>query len=169
MSDILVKRADAELDKAGRVIVRPDLSLTGYPNIFVIGDPANFSHQDYEPLPGLAAVAMQEGSYVARLIKRQLQGKSLPPFRYRDKGKISIIGRNAAVIEIGSWRLSGFVAWLMWVFVHIYYLIGFDNRILVLFQWAWSYFTSGRGTRLITNETSFKLVESETEKIEVKP
>jgi len=155
LSEILAKRAEAELDKVGRVIVRPDFSLTNYSNIFVIGDLANFSHQDYEPLPGLAAVAMQEGRYVARLIKGQQQGKTLPPFRYKDKGKMSLIGRNAAVVEIGSWRLSGFVAWLTWVFVHIYYLIGFDNKMLVLFQWAWSYLTSRRGTRLITNEDSF--------------
>ena len=160
LSDILAKRADAELDKAGRVVVNPDLSISNYPNIFVIGDLANFSHQNGEPLPGLAAVAMQQGSYTARLINQKLQGKTLVPFHYKDKGKMSIIGRNAAVVEIRSWRLSGFVAWLMWVFVHIYYLIGFDNKVLVLFQWAWSYITSRRGTRLITNETTFELVEA---------
>jgi NADH dehydrogenase len=161
LGQVLAKRTGVELDKSGRVIVEPDLSLPGYPNLFVIGDLANFSHQDGEPLPGLAAVAMQQGKYVAELIKQRLAGHSLDtrePFHYRDKGQLSIIGRNAAVAEIGPLRLSGFKAWLIWVFVHIYYLIGFDNKVLVLLQWAWSYFTYNRGARLITNEQSFALV-----------
>jgi NADH dehydrogenase len=164
LSKILADRTGAPLDRVGRVIVEPDYSLPGYPDIFVIGDLANYSYQDGEPLPGLAAVAMQQGSYVADLIKARLKGKSLPKFHYVDKGKMSIIGRNAAVVELGRLHLSGFIAWLLWLIVHIYYLIGFDNKLLVLLQWAWNYLTRKRGALLITNETSFVLIRPQSAK-----
>ncbi|MBI3951842.1 MAG: NAD(P)/FAD-dependent oxidoreductase [Acidobacteria bacterium] len=160
LGQVLAQRTGAPLDRAGRVIVEPDLTGPGHPEIFVIGDLANFSHQDGKPLPGVAPVAMQQGQYVANLIKARLRGKSLPPFRYRDKGSLAVIGRNAAVADFGVVRLSGFIAWLVWIFVHIGYLIEFDNKVLVLFQWAWNYFTRNRGARLITGEHLLPLVGS---------
>jgi len=142
-----------QTDRMGRVIVGPDCSLPGHPEIFVIGDLANFSHQDGKPLPALAPVAMQQGHYVAKLIQRRLAGKSAPPkFHYRDKGTLATIGRSAAVADLGWIRLSGFTAWLTWLFVHIMYLVQFQNRVLVLIQWSFSYFTRGRSARLITDE-----------------
>lgn len=160
LGQILADRTGVALDRAGRVMVEPDLTLAGQPNIFVIGDLANYSHQGDKPLPGVAQVAMQQGQYVADLIQRRPQGKSLPPFHYRDPGSLAVIGRNAAVADLGSLKFGGFLAWLMWVFIHIFYLIEFDNRILVLFQWAWNYITRKRGARLITGPDPFPLVES---------
>jgi NADH dehydrogenase len=161
---VLEKRAGAALDGTGRVIVSPDLSVPGRPDIFVIGDLANFSHQGGEPLPGVAPVAMQEGRYVAGLIKNRLAGKETPPFRYADKGNLAVIGRNAAVADLPWTRLSGFPAWIIWAFVHISYLIEFDNKVLVLFQWAWNYFTRKRGVRLITGEYPASLVNNKNGK-----
>jgi NADH dehydrogenase len=159
MGQVLAKRTGVELDKAGRVMVQPDLSLPDHPEIFVIGDLAYFAHQaDGQPLPGVAQVAMQQGKYVARLIKERLQDQTLPPFRYQDRGSMAVIGRNAAVAVIGKLHLSGYPAWLIWVFIHIAYLIEFDNRLLVMFQWAWNYFTRKRGARLITGADPFPLV-----------
>ena len=152
MGEVLNKRTGVELDRVGRVIVEPDLSLPGYRNIFVIGDLANFAHQDGKPLPGVAPVAMQQGQYVANLIKKRLLGASLPVFRYLDYGSLAVIGRNAAVVDLGFVRLSGFLAWLIWVFVHIYYLIEFDNKLVVMIQWGWNYWTRKRGARLITGQ-----------------
>jgi NADH dehydrogenase len=160
LGDILARRAGAELDRAGRVLVAPDLSLPGYPEIFVIGDLAHFAHQSGEPLPGVAQVAMQQGEYVARLLGARLDEGTLPPFAYKDKGQLAVIGRNAAVAEMGRWRLSGFTAWLVWVFIHIYYLIGYDNKLLVLIQWAWNYVTRKRGARLITGEEPVPRLET---------
>lgn len=154
----LQEKAGAELDGGGRVMVAPDLSIPGRPDIFVIGDLANFSHHGGAPLPGVAPVAMQEGSYVAGLIADRLAGKETKDFRYFDKGNLAVIGRNAAVADIGKLRLAGFPAWLIWAFVHISYLIEFDNKVLVLFQWAWNYFTRKRGVRLITGDVSPALV-----------
>jgi NADH dehydrogenase len=148
----LAQRAGVQLDRAGRVIVQPDLTIPGHPEMFVIGDLASFSHQNGKPLPGVAPVAMQQGRYVANLINARLEGKILPPFRYHDKGSLAVIGRNAAVADLNGMRLSGSLAWLIWVFVHIGYLIEFDNKMLVMFQWAWNYFTRKRGARLITGE-----------------
>jgi len=149
VAQILAERTGAELDRMGRVIVAPDLSLPDHPQIYVIGDLAHFV-QDGAPLPGVAPVAMQQGRYVASAIEERLKGTSPPPFRYKDKGSLAVIGRNAAVAELGKLRFSGFLAWLLWVFIHIAYLIEFDNKLLVLFQWAWNYFTKRRGARLIT-------------------
>jgi NADH dehydrogenase len=152
MGQVLAESTNVELDRAGRVMVAPDLSIAGHPNIFVIGDLANYSHQDGKPLPGVAPVAMQEGQYVARLIQKQLKGDTLPTFRYADYGNLAVIGRNAAVVDLRFVKFAGFPAWLAWIFIHIFYLIEFDNKLLVLLQWAWNYFTRKRGARLITNQ-----------------
>lgn len=152
MSKVLAERAGAELDRVGRVMVAPDLSLPQHPDIFVVGDLAHYAHQGDKPLPGVAPVAMQQGSYLAQLIKTRLKGKDLPPFRYFDAGSLAVIGRNAAVADLKKFRLAGLPAWLIWVFIHIYYLIEFDNKLLVMLQWGWNYFTRKRGARLITGE-----------------
>ena len=137
------------LDRAGRVRVNPDLTLPGHPGVFVAGDLASLE-QDGRPVPGVAPAAIQEGRHAARNALRALRGEPLLPFRYRDKGSLATIGRGAAVAAIGRARLSGFPAWLAWLLVHIYFLIGFRNRLAVLLQWAWSYLTFERGARLIT-------------------
>ncbi|HBE33043.1 MAG TPA: FAD-dependent oxidoreductase [Cyanobacteria bacterium UBA11368] len=157
MSKVLNQRTGVELDRVGRVIVQPDLSIAGHPNIFVIGDLANLS-QDGKPLPGVAPVAMQEGEYVAKLIEQRLAGKPAPPFRYIDFGSLAVIGRNAAVVDLGYVRFTGLLAWLFWVFIHIYYLIEFDNKLVVMIQWGWNYFTRKRGARLITGNESLGIV-----------
>jgi NADH dehydrogenase len=138
------------VDPAGRVLVEPDLSIPGDPRIFVIGDGAVFLHQTGKPLPGVAQVAIQQGRHVARNVKADLAGRERRPFHYRDKGDLAVIGRAQAVARIGRLRLSGFPAWLVWCFVHILFLIGFRNRLLVLFEWAWAFVTDQRGARLIT-------------------
>jgi NADH dehydrogenase len=143
----------AELDRQGRVIVEPNLSVPGHPEIFVLGDLAHARQSDGRPLPGVAPVAMQQGAYVASLIKGRLRGQPTPPFRYRDRGSMAVIGRSAAVAQIGRLRLHGFVAWLAWLFIHLMYLVEFQNRLLVLVQWGWNYCTWNRSARLIT-ETS---------------
>jgi NADH:ubiquinone reductase (H+-translocating) len=138
------------LDRSGRVMVGPDLSLPGNPEIFVIGDLANFSHQTGSPLPGVAPVAMSEGRYVARLITDRLCGRTTPDYHYRNKGNLAVIGRASAVADFGWLRMTGYPAWLLWLFIHLMYLVEFDNRLLVFIQWAWNYFTRNRGARLIT-------------------
>jgi NADH dehydrogenase len=140
----------AESDRAGRVKVKADLSVPGHPNIFVIGDAAATTRLDGKPLPGVAPVAKQQGSYVANLIKARLAGKTLPPFRYRDLGSMATIGRKRAVAQIGAFKASGLVAWLLWSLAHIYFLIGFRNRLAVAMNWCWNCVTFQRGTRLIT-------------------
>ncbi len=152
MGSILAQRTGVELDKVSRVMVEPDLSIADHPNIFVIGDLANFSHQGDRPLPGVAPVAMQEGQYVAKLIRHRLQDKTLPAFTYVNRGSLAVIGQNAAIADLGFIKFSGLLAWLVWVFAHIYYLIEFDNKLVVLLQWGWNYFTRKRGARLITGE-----------------
>ncbi len=149
---ILAERAGAKLDRGGRVIVEPDLTIAGHPEILVIGDLANFAHQTGKPLPGVAPVAMQEGRYAAQVVRRRLAGKSLEPFHYWDKGSLATIGRAAAVADFGRIHIDGYFAWLTWLFVHLMYLVEFDNRLLVLIQWAYNYFTRNRGARLITGE-----------------
>jgi NADH dehydrogenase len=152
MGRILAERTGVNLDRVGRVIVEPDLSIAGYANIFVIGDLANFAHQGDKPLPGIAPVAMQEGEYLANLLISRLKGQTIPPFHYIDRGSLAVIGQNAAVVDLGFVKFSGFIAWLVWVWAHIYYLIEFDNKLVVMVQWGWNYFTRGRGARLITGE-----------------
>ncbi len=140
------------LDRNGRVVVEPDLTIPGRPEVFVIGDLALYGHQGGAPLPGVSPVAMQEGRYVARAIAARLAGRSLPAFRYLDKGTMAVVGRSAAVAEVFGVQLAGLPAWLAWCFLHIFYLIGFRNRFVVMFEWAWSYFSSQRGARLITGD-----------------
>lgn len=158
VGSVLANRTGVQLDRSGRVMVEPDLSIPGHPDIFVIGDLASFTHQTGKPLPGVAPVAMQEGQYVATLIKQRLQGQSVAPFRYVDRGSLAVIGRNAAVVDLGFIKFSGFLAWLTWLFVHIFYLIEFDNKLVVLTQWGWNYFTRNRGARLITGEETLSNV-----------
>jgi NADH:ubiquinone reductase (H+-translocating) len=147
----LADRLGVATDRMGRLIVEPDLTLPGYGDILVIGDLAHFAQESARPLPGVAPVAMQQGQYAAKLITNRLKGRDdSPPFRYWNKGNLAVIGRNAAVAEFGRFRFSGFLAWLIWLFVHLLYLIEFDNKVVVMFQWGWSYFTRRRGARLIT-------------------
>lgn len=146
----------AKVDGQGRVLVEEDLSIRGRPEIFVIGDQAHTTGPSGGPLPGVATVALQQGRAVAALILAEMKGESRKPFRYFDKGQMATIGRSRAVLEAGGFRLSGFLAWLSWLLVHIYYLSGFKNRLLVLIQWAWSYVTFARGARLIV-EPSWRL------------
>lgn len=148
----LGKATALEVDRQGRVVVEPDLSVKGHPNVFVLGDQACFTHQTGKPLPGTAPVAMQQGHYVARLIRDELASKARQPFKFVDKGQMATIGRSRAIVEIGRLKMAGFVAWLIWLVVHIYYLTGFKNRLLVVLQWAWSYLTFHRGARLIVNK-----------------
>ncbi|MGD1023535.1 MAG: NAD(P)/FAD-dependent oxidoreductase [Candidatus Sulfotelmatobacter sp.] len=158
----LGKKLGTPLDRAGRVLVRPDLSIPGHPEVFVIGDLAALKDRSGKMLPGVAPVAILEGRYVAKLIRREIKlaksqpGQPVPrqPFHYWDKGSLATIGRAAAVAQFGKIHISGFMAWLAWLFIHILFLIGFQNRVLVLIQWAWSYFTYERGARLITGSTN---------------
>jgi NADH dehydrogenase len=140
----------APVDRVGRVIVNDDLTIPGHPEVQVIGDLANFSHQTGEPLPGVSPVAMQQGRHAARNILRMIRGEKPTPFRYFDKGSMATIGRNKAVADLKVFHLSGLPAWLTWLFVHIIFLVGFRNRVLVLLQWAWAYLTFDKGARLIT-------------------
>jgi NADH:ubiquinone reductase (H+-translocating) len=140
----------AESDRAGRVKVAPDLSVAGHPNIFVIGDTAHVLDMDGKPLPGVAPVAKQEGRYVAKVIRARVQGRDMTPFRYRDPGALATIGRKRAVVQYRRFRLSGYLAWWLWGIAHIYFLIGFRNRLVVAMNWAWIYASFQRGARLIT-------------------
>jgi NADH dehydrogenase len=149
----------AKTDAAGRVEVQADLSLPGHPEIFVIGDTALVKSSDGKPLPGIAPVAKQQGAYVARLLIDRISGRARAPFHYRDFGILATIGRKHAVVEIGPIRLSGYFAWLLWCFAHIYFLIGFRNRLAVVLNWAWNYFTFQQGTRLITGITGSRMTQ----------
>lgn len=156
--------AGFEVDRQGRVVVEPDLSVKGQKNIFVAGDQACFTHQTGKPLPGTAPVAMQQGRFLARLIRNEQTGKPREPFHFTDKGQMATIGRSRAIVEVGRFKFAGFFAWLTWLVVHIYYLAGFPNRLLVVLQWAWSYLSFRRGARLIvTKEWRFNKTEKETQ------
>ena len=150
----VAKCLGAPLDKAGRVLVEPDLSLSGAPEVFVVGDLAHLE-QDGKLVPGVAPAAMQQGAHAAGNVIRLVRGQKTLPFRYRDKGSMATIGRAAAIAEFPKLRLSGFPAWLAWLFIHILFLIGFRNRLLVMIQWAWAYMTFQRGARLITGEVTW--------------
>jgi NADH dehydrogenase len=145
------------LDRAGRVIVERDLTIPGHSDVYVVGDLAHCD-QDGEPVPGVAPAAMQMGKHAAINVLRSLQGRPREPFRYVDKGSLATIGRGAAVAQIGRYKVSGVVAWLLWLFVHIFFLIGFRNRVMVLLEWAWSYLSYDRGARLITGRAEGPLV-----------
>ncbi len=142
----------ADLDRAGRIAVEPDLTLPGHPEVFALGDMVRVRGADGSvvTLPGLAPVAMQQGRYAARVIERRLRNRATRPFRYRDKGNLATVGRGAAVAAIKPFELSGVTAWIVWLVVHLWYLIGFQNRVLVLVRWSFSFVSHGRGTRLIT-------------------
>ena len=148
----LARTLGVPLDRAGRVKVEPDLTVPGRPEIFVIGDLAAIE-QDGRPVPGVAPAAMQMGRHAGENLLRAMRGEPPRPFRYRDKGSLATIGRSRAVAVFGAMKLTGFVAWAVWLGIHIFFLIGFRNRILVMLQWAWAYLTYQRGARLITGET----------------
>lgn len=150
-------KLDAELDRGGRVIVGQDCSIPGKPNVFAVGDMSSLTPEGAErPLPGVAPVAMQQGRYIAKAIKADLDGKPREPFHYVDKGTMATIGRGRAIAQTGKLKLSGVIAWLAWGLVHIAYLIGFRNRALVLFEWTWSLITAKRGARIITANIHFR-------------
>jgi NADH dehydrogenase len=155
LGKILAERTDVECDFSARVIVEPDLTIKDYKNIFVIGDLANFSHQHGKPLPGVAPVAKQQGEYVGKLIQKRLQGQTLPEFKYNDVGSLAMIGQNLAVVDLGFIKLTGFIAWVFWLVIHIYFLIEFDTKLVVVIQWAWNYITRNRRSRLITGKEAF--------------
>jgi NADH dehydrogenase len=148
----LLKSLDAPLDPMGRAIVEPDCTIPGHPEVFVLGDAAAFAEPEGSTLPGICPVAIQMGQYTARTIAGDIAGRPRRAFRYWDKGQLAVVGRGRAVADIWKLHFGGFIAWLAWIFVHIFFLIGFRNRVLVLIQWAWSYFTYGRGARIITEE-----------------
>jgi NADH dehydrogenase len=148
----LGKKLGAPIDRAGRVLVNPDLSVPGHREVFVIGDLAALKDKNGQLVPGVAPAAIQQGKATARNIANDLQGKPRRDFHYVNKGSLATIGRAAAIAEFGKIHISGFIAWLSWLFVHIFFLIGFRNRVLVMIQWAWSYFTYERGAQLITGD-----------------
>jgi NADH dehydrogenase len=138
-----------ETDRAGRVLVEPDLSIPGDPRVFVVGDLAALRQADGSPVPGVAPAAMQQGRHVARNVLRRIAGEKTEPFAYVDKGSLATIGRSAAVADVFGLHFSGLTAWLAWLFVHVLYLVGFRNRVSVMFDWAWAYATYQRGARVI--------------------
>jgi NADH dehydrogenase len=147
----LLRTLGVSLDRQGRVRVEPDCSLPGHPEVLVLGDAAAYAHQSgYDLLPGTCPVAIQMGRYAARAIQDDLAGRKRTPFHYRDKGQLAVIGRARAVADLGRIQATGFIAWQLWIWVHIFFLIGFRNRVIVFFEWAWSYFTFQRGARVIT-------------------
>jgi NADH dehydrogenase len=148
----LGKQLGAETDRAGRVLVNPDLTVAKYKNVFVIGDMASLKQENGQPVPGVAPAAMQMAENAAANILRDLQNQTRKSFVYKDKGSMATIGRNKAIAEIGSWKLTGFIAWCAWLFVHIISLIGFRNRLSVMTEWMWAYFTRERSARLITGD-----------------
>jgi NADH dehydrogenase len=163
MASSLLKSLHAPLDSAGRAVVESDCSIPDHPEVFVLGDAAAYNQPDGGTLPGIAPVAIQMGQYAARTILGDVAGRPRRPFRYWDKGQLAVIGRGRAVADIGRFHFGGFVAWLTWIFVHISFLIGFRNRVLVLLQWAWSYFTYGVGARIITEEVHLPMVAPSVE------
>lgn len=152
LAGCLAAATGAATDRVGRILVEADLTILGHPEIFVIGDMAHFAHQGGQPLPGVAPVAMQQGRYVAKVLAARAAGKpSPPPFRYHDRGSMAVIGRSAAVADLRGHHFSGLIAWIAWLFIHLLYLVQFQNRLLVLIQWAWNYVTWNRSARLITH------------------
>ena len=149
----LLRSLGVPLDSQGRVLVEPDCSIPGEPRVFVLGDAAAYRHQPgYSNLPWICPAAIQMGHYTARAIRGDLAGRSRQPFRYHNKGQLAVIGRGRAVADLPGIRSSGFFAWLLWIFVHIFFLIGFRNRVIVMFEWAWSYLTFQRGARVLTGQ-----------------
>ena len=149
---VVAQRTGATVDRGGRILVDDHCNIPGHPEIFIIGDIAHFAGADGKPLPGVAPTAMQQGRYAAMAIRKRLRGDTIPPFRYRDKGSLAVIGRASAVAQFGKLRFVGLLAWLLWLFVHLMYLVTFQNRLIVFLRWAFNYFTYNRGARLITGE-----------------
>ncbi|AFZ34854.1 NADH dehydrogenase (ubiquinone) [Stanieria cyanosphaera PCC 7437] len=160
----LSEATGASLDRMGRVIVSPEFTVGKYNNIFAIGDLAHYRINQNHLLPAVAPAAMQAGNYVANLIQSQLQGKKIASFRYWDWGNLAVIGKHAAVIDFGLIKLSGILAWLIWMFIHVFYLLEFDNKIIVAIQWVWSYFTSNKCDRLIVSSGISPKIELEPER-----
>ncbi|MEM7647561.1 MAG: NAD(P)/FAD-dependent oxidoreductase [Cyanobacteria bacterium P01_A01_bin.70] len=156
LGKVVAAKTNAPSDRAGRIMVEPDFSVPNYPNIYVIGDLAHYAHQDDKPLPGVAPVAMQGGKYVARLISDRLRDKPTPAFHYTDSGSLAIIGRSSAVVDLNWTKLTGFPAWVVWALVHVMFLIEFDNKVIVMTQWMWNFFTRNQGARLITGRDVIK-------------
>ena len=152
LGQALARATGLPLERGGRLAVTPNLSLPGHETIFVIGDLAQCMGPDGKPLPGIAPVAMQEGRYVARLIEDRLNGRKTEPFHYVHKGDMATIGRAAGVADLGWIRFDGLLAWLAWLFIHLWFLVGFEDRLLVFTQWAWNYMSRNRSARLITGE-----------------
>ena len=167
----LAKTLGVPLDRAGRVKVEKDLTIPGHPEAYVVGDLASLEGEDGQQLPGLAPTAIQEGEHAAENIAGTIEGRSRQPFHYWDKGIMATVGRASGIAQTGRLRLSGFFGWLAWLFIHILYLIGFRNRLLVMIQWAWAWFTFGRGARLITGVTRppVEPTTPETPSLEVSP
>jgi NADH:ubiquinone reductase (H+-translocating) len=164
----LGKKLGVETDRAGRVFVNPDLTIPNHQNVFVIGDMASLKMENGQPVPGVAPAAMQMADNAAANILRDLRGENRKNFKYTDKGSMATIGRNKAIAEIGRWKFSGYIAWLMWLFVHVISLIGFRNRLSVLSSWTWAYFTRERNARLITGDAeemnqAIRFIEAKTE------
>ncbi|WP_303674889.1 NAD(P)/FAD-dependent oxidoreductase [Vampirovibrio chlorellavorus] len=156
LGQLLCEKTGCELDRGGRVIVEADLSVPKHPEIFIVGDLANYSHTpDKRPLPGVAPVAMQQGRYLAQSILKRQKGQSVQPFKYLNKGNLAVIGINEAVADLHKVHLSGFPAWFIWAFVHVMYLVEFDNKVLVMLQWLWAFFTRRHSARLITGKGSY--------------
>lgn len=148
-NNILSGKENIEFDKKGRVMVSKNLTIPKYENVYVIGDFSNFIDENGNSLPGIAPVAMQQGIYAAKHILAKLKNKTISPFKYFDKGKLAVIGRNAAIADFRNFQVSGFPAWLLWVFVHIGYLVGFNNRLQVMMKWAWDYFNKRQTSRIM--------------------
>jgi NADH dehydrogenase len=157
----LGRKLGVPTDRAGRVLVDPGLTIPGYPNVFVIGDLASVKQKNGSLVPGVAPAAIQMGKFAGKTVLEDLEGKPRKHFEYWDKGSLATIGRAAAVADLGRLHLSGFIAWLSWLFVHVFFLIGFKNRVLVMLEWAWSYFTFQRGARLITGNSDY-IVEGQS-------
>lgn len=149
---VVAERTQATIDRGGRITVDEYCNITGHPEIFVIGDIAFMKDKEGNPLPGVAPTAMQQGRYAASAIRRRLRGQAVQPFRYVDKGSLAVIGRAAAVAQFGKFKFVGLLAWLLWLFVHLMYLVNFQNRLVVFIRWAFNYFTYNRGARLITGD-----------------
>jgi NADH dehydrogenase len=163
LAALLARSTGSELDRGGRVRIQPDLTLSEHPDVFVIGDMAHCPGLDGRPLPGVAPVAMQQGTYVSRLIAARRRNETLPPFSYHDRGMMATVGRMKAVADIFGFRFGGPLAWFVWLFVHLMQIVQFENRLMVLLQWAWHYTTRNRSARLITGgEEPPPKVQSET-------
>lgn len=161
IGQVLKDRFNVENDKVGRVYVNEDMTINNRKDVYVLGDLALYTHYDGKPLPGVAPVAMQQGKYIASKIYNDIKNKESGPFKYKEKGSLAVIGRNKAVAHLGPLQFSGFFAWLIWIFIHIRYLIEYDNKIMVMLQWGWYYFTMKRGARLITGDDPFPYVDKD--------